>query len=284
MKIYIKPFLFFALTLLIISCEDVIDVDVPTAAPRLVVEASLDWEKGTIGNNQIIKLSTSTPYFDTTINNSVIGASVRVTNLDTNAEYIFVDQNNGTYTISNFAPIVNNSYTLEVIYNGETYTANETLKSVPEITRVEQSLEGGFDEELLDVSIFWDDPEDEENYYFVKFIEEGDLFTTLEDESDEFTNGNEMDEFFEKDGEDDDADHLQEFVPGDVVDISLYGISERYYNYIQLLIEQYDSNGDPFSATPAEIRGNCINISNTENYAFGYFRLSEYDTVNHTFQ
>ncbi|RKE98808.1 DUF4249 domain-containing protein [Ichthyenterobacterium magnum] len=281
MKTIIKIVVLFTLVL-VSSCEDVIDVNVPTANPRLVIEASLDWEKGTAGNNQTIKLSTSTPYFDTTVNNEVTGALVKVTNAITNDEYNFIDQNDGTYTITNFVPIINDSYVLEVIYNGETYTATETLKSVSEINRVEQSIEGGFDDEVLDVSIFWDDPAGQENYYLIKFKEQGDLLPILEDQSDEFSNGNEMDDFFEKDREDDDDQN--EFNPGDVVDISLYGISERYYNYIRLLIEQYDSGGDPFSSNSAEIRGNCINTTNAQNYAFGYFRLSEFDTVNYIFE
>ncbi len=268
--------------LVLTSCEDVIDVEVPTAAPRLVIEASLNWEKGTTGNNQTIKLSTSTPYFNTTEVNEVVGALVKVTNTNTNTDYIFTDENNGNYTINNFIPVINHTYTLEVIYNGETYTAEETLKSVSEINAVEQSIEGGFDDEVLDVSIFFDDPVDEENYYLIRFIEEGDLFPVLETESDEFSNGNEMDEFFEKDkDEDDDQKQLN---PGDTVTITLYGISERYYNYIDLLIEQYDSGGDPFSSTPAEIKGNCINETNENKYAFGYFRLSEIVTVNYTFE
>ena len=282
MKKFINLLLFLVLVVLT-SCEDVIDVAVPTAKERLVIEAYLDWQKGTTGSNQTIKLSTSTPYFDTTINNTVIGASVKVTNTNTNTEYVFTDQNDGSYTISNFEPIINNTFTLEVIYNDEVYTASETMTAVPEINRVEQSLEGGFDDEVLDVTIFWDDPEDEENFYFTKFIQEGELFTELETESDEFTNGNEMDEFFENDKEDDDGNPT-EFLPGDFVEISLYGISERYYNYLSLLLDQYYSGGDPFSTVPAEIRGNSINTTNSDNYAFGYFRVSEYETVNYTFQ
>jgi len=281
MKKFIKPFLFLA-TLLIISCEDVIDVSTPSASKRLVIEASLDWEKGTAGNNQTIKLSTSTPYFQTTINTTVIGANVQVTNINSSVEYVFIDQNDGNYTISNFNPVIGDTYRLEVIYENELYVATETMTSAPAISSVEQSIEGGFDDEVLDVTIFWDDPEDEENFYFVKFFEQGDLFPILEDESDEFSNGNEMDEFFEKDRDDD--DDQEEFNPGDIVDISLYGVSERYYNYIQLLIEQYDSGGDPFSTTPAEIRGNCVNETKADNYAFGYFRVAEFDTVNYTFQ
>ncbi|WP_298893621.1 DUF4249 domain-containing protein [uncultured Psychroserpens sp.] len=281
MKTLVKSLLCLILIVLT-SCEDVINVDVPTAPERLVIEASLDWQKGTAGNNQIIKLSTSTPYFNTTINNNVTGASVSVTNLNSNQVFNFIDQDNGQYTVSNFVPIIGDAYELEVIYNGETYIANEVMISVPEITNIEQSLDGGFDDEALDVTIFWNDPEDEENYYFIKFIEEGDLFPILEDESDEFSNGNQMDEFFEK--ENDDDGNEEAFAPGDVVDISLYGISEGHYNYIQLLIEQYDSAGDPFSSTPAEIKGNCINPANPDRYAFGYFRLAEFDTINYTFE
>ncbi|MBC3759893.1 DUF4249 domain-containing protein [Hyunsoonleella sp. SJ7] len=281
MKPLIKSFLilfFVGLT----SCEDVIDVDVPTSAPRLVIEASLDWEKGTTGNNQVVKLSTSTPYFENSTNPTVTGASVKVTNNNSSAAYTFVDQNDGTYTISNFVPVINDSYTLEVEYNGEMYRATETLKSVSPIKRVEQSLEGGFDDEVLDVSIFWDDPADEENFYLIKFIEQGDLVPEFEDYPDEFVNGNELDTFFEKD--EDENDGQGQFMPGDVVEFTLYGISEQYDNYISLLIEQYDADGDPFSAIPSKLKGNCINITTPENYAFGYFRLSEFDRVSYTFQ
>ncbi len=269
------------LSLVWISCEDPITVDLNDAAPRLVVEASLDWEKGTSGNEQTIKLSTSTPYFDTDILNDVTDATVRVTNTDTQQVFAFNNQGNGLYTTNAFVPIVNNTYQLEVLYNGETYTATETLTPVTEIVEVSQSLEGGFDDEILDVSIFFMDPEDEENYYLIRFIEEGDQFPTIETDSDEFTNGNLVDEFFEKDG--DEGTQEEEFAPGDTVEISLFGISERYYNYITLLIEQYDSGGDPFSATPARVRGNCINTTNPDNYAHGYFRVTEVDVVSYTF-
>ena len=61
MKNYIK-LLLALFTVAITGCEDVIDVDVQTDTLRLVVEASLDWEKGTTGNEQLITLRTSTPF------------------------------------------------------------------------------------------------------------------------------------------------------------------------------------------------------------------------------
>ena len=57
--------IFILLTL--ISCEDVIDVDVNNAEPRLVIDASIHWIKGTNGNTQLIQLSLTAPYFDDSI-------------------------------------------------------------------------------------------------------------------------------------------------------------------------------------------------------------------------
>ncbi len=254
----------------------------PTGRTRLVIEASIDWKKGTSGNNQIIKLSTSMPYFDIPSINSVTGASVKVTNANTDEEFVFTDQNDGTYSTSSFVPIVGNRYDLEVIYNNETYTASETLIAVPDINSITQSVEGGFDDELLEVNVYFDDPIDEENYYLISYFEAGDLFPYLGDISDEFLNGNEIHDFFEKD--DDEDNNQAPFQAGDTVNINLYGISERYYNYIRLLIEQYYSGGDPFSSTGAQIRGNCINETTEDNYAYGYFRVTQLIKTSYTFQ
>ena len=61
MKNYIY-LLVFASNFIFYSCTDVIDVDVPDAPPRLVVEASIDWMKGTDGSEQIIL--TNNPAYD----------------------------------------------------------------------------------------------------------------------------------------------------------------------------------------------------------------------------
>ncbi|WP_338732281.1 DUF4249 domain-containing protein [Mangrovimonas cancribranchiae] len=269
-------------SLLLTSCEDVIDVDVPTAEPRLVIEASLDWEKGTTGNEQTIMLRMSTPYFETEENTMVTGAMVTVTNNDTGDIFSFTDQNDGTYTTTNFVPILNNTYSLEVIHNDETYEATETLMPVSDINNVTQSTEGGFDDELLELNLYFDDPANVENYYLIKYDVEGDMFPYLEDLSDEFVDGNEIHDFFEKD--DDEDGEETPFEAGDVVNVSLYGISEQYYNFMRLLIEQYDSQGDPFSSNAAQVRGNCTNPTHPENYAFGYFRVTQVDKQTYTFQ
>jgi hypothetical protein len=281
MKNYIYKILL-SLFLILGSCTDVIDVEVPEAPPRLVIEASMDWIKGTSGNQQTIKLSTSTPFFDNLLENPVNGAIVRVIN-DTDArEVIFTDQNNGNYVTNEFVPVLGQSYTLEILYENDIYRASETMTPVTDITAVFQTRENGFDKEALEVNIEFNDPKDIKNFYLTKFQRRGDLLQTLFDVKDEFTDGNKMSIFYEKINNDDTGE--TEFVPGDIVDIDLNGISEQYYNYIKLLIQQSGGAGGPFSTTPAEIKGNCININSPENYAFGYFRLSEVDKRVYTFE
>jgi len=281
MKTYIRTAILL-LTVALTSCEDVIDVPVQTAPTRLVIEASLDWETGTPGNEQTIKLSTSTAFFETTSNTAATGASVKVTNDTSGAEFLFADQNNGEYVTTEFIPVLNQSYTLEVIHNGETYSAQETLFAVPEITEIFQDIEDGFDEEELEVHIVFTDSPEEGNSVYVKFQRQGDLLPTLEVGDDEFINGNEVDWWIELD-EDDETDKLEAFQPGDVVDIEMYAISTAYKNYLEILIGQIGGVG-LFEATPVAVKGNCINLTNPENYAHGYFRLTEVNKVSYTFE
>lgn len=255
------------------SCNDVIDVEVPIAPSHLVIEASIDWELETAGNEQIIYLSLSTPYFDSEQINVVIGATVKVVN-DTNGKvFIFEDQNNGAYKTINFEPIVNQSYTLQVVYNNEVYIANETLMPGVKIDEVTQSIDQGFDKDALEVNVFFTDPANIENFYILKFQQEGDYLPSLFDFSDEFTDGNQLTIFNEN----------EDYEIGNTVHIELLNISKQYYNYIRLLIEQ-SSEGGPFSTIPAQLKGNCINTTNSNNTAFGYFRLTQVSKESYTFK
>ncbi|GAB1855995.1 hypothetical protein MHTCC0001_08300 [Flavobacteriaceae bacterium MHTCC 0001] len=271
-----------AILLVVTSCTDVIDVEVPEAAPRLVVEASIDWEKGTQGNTQLIKLSLSTPYFDNLSNTDVTTASVKITNDISNEEFILTHQGQGLYGTSRFVPVLNQPYTLEINYNGETYIAKETMTSVVDIDEVSQARVGGFDDDALEVDIYFNDPVDEENFYLFRFEEKGDILPELLAIPDEFTNGNRMKVFFEKEN-DEDANE-DEFKAGDIAHINFFGISKQYFNYMDLLIDQYENAENPFGTVPASLKGNCTNPSNPENFAFGYFRLSQVIKVTYVFQ
>jgi len=278
---YIKVIILILVTS-IMSCTDVIDVEVQEDTTRLVIQASLDWEKGTAGNEQFVKLSTSTNFFETSSSTAITGASVSVINDTSGDEFVFADQNNGMYATSDFVPVLNQSYTLEIVYNGETYTAKETLTPVTDITDLYQGREDGFDDEELELHVEFTDPEDEENYYLFRFQKEGDLLPEFEVGDDEFINGNEIDTWYETE-EDEDTDKIEAIQPGDVVTVEMYGVSEAYYNYMDILIDQIGGVGI-FSATPVAVKGNCINLTNPDNYAHGYFRVTQVVKGSYTFE
>lgn len=62
-----KKFIILLSIFLLNSCEEVIEVDLISEQPRLVIDASINWYEGTNGNNQEIKLTLSAPFFDNQI-------------------------------------------------------------------------------------------------------------------------------------------------------------------------------------------------------------------------
>jgi len=150
------------------------------------------------------------------------------------------------------------------------------------IDSVFQSTDNGFDKEALEVNVLFTDPANVPNFYLAKFQRRGDLFPTLFDIKDEFTDGNQIKIIYERLDNEDTGE--MEFEPGDVLEIDLNGISSQYYDYIRLLIEQSGNSGNLFSTIPADLRGNCINVTNPDNFAYGYFRLTEVDKRVYTFE
>lgn len=274
-KIILKITTFIVLTivtlLILISCEDVVDVDLETAEPKLVIDASLKWQKGTTGNEQTIFLSTTAGFYENEVP-TVSGATVLVTN-ENNDVFTFTEiPNTGEYFCANFVPEIDQTYTLTVIYNGETYTATETLKEVPEITSVIQDNEGGFTGDQIEVRFFYNDIPNIDNYYLIQFNTSITILPEYDVISDEFFQNNQMFGLYTN----------EDLNPNDTVTLTLQGISETYYNYMNILLGIAGSNGgSPFQTPPATVRGNIVNQTNFDNYALGFFRLSETDTMDY---
>jgi hypothetical protein len=256
------------------SCEDVVDVNLNTAAPKLVIDASIKWQKGTVGNEQTIHLTTTTDFYETTVP-VVSGAIVNIT--DSNSiQYDFLeDVGTGNYICTNFNPILNEVYTLLVITNGQTYTATETLISVPMIDSVTQNNEGGFTGDEIELKFFFQDNVLEDNFYMsqsnnlLKQLIEYDVFY------DRFTQGNQMFGLYID----------EDLKTNDVIDFTLHGISQGYYNFMSILLSVSGSGGGgPFQTPPSTVKGNIINQTDFDNYALGYFRLSETDKMTYIVQ
>lgn len=257
-----------------ISCEDVIDVDLDDAAPKLVIEAAIKWRKGTAGNQQKIKLTTTSGFYSTQIP-KVSGATVSIKN-NANVVFNFVEiPNTGEYVCSNFVPTLNEKYTLTVINKGSTYIGSETLQAVATITKIVQNDKGGFTGNDKEIKTFYQDTSGENNYYLYKYAYSNRKKSDFYVDEDEFFNGNEFFSISQND----------QLNIGDTIEVSHFGISKAYYNYMSILVSiAGNSGGGPFQSPPATVRGNIVNTTDSAKYPLGYFSLSEVDVRNYTIQ
>ncbi|MGB7841335.1 MAG: DUF4249 family protein, partial [Salinimicrobium sp.] len=140
----------------LLSCEDVVDVDLEEAAPRLVVEASLLWDIENDKDVQYIRLTTTTPYFESDLTPAK-GATVSVYNED-GTEFLFEEEKDGLFKNDEIEPLPEEAYKLVITYQDEVYEATEQYKTTPKLEYVEQNNEGGFTGDDIELKIFYQDP------------------------------------------------------------------------------------------------------------------------------
>jgi hypothetical protein len=269
----IKLFIALILTsFAVISCEDVIDVPLETASPKLVIDASIKWKKGTNGSEQTIKLTTTTDYYSTTIP-AATGAIVTVTNISMNTPISYQfneDGQTGEYNCNNFNPIIGDEYALSVIYKGQNYTSTSILMATPVILSTEQSIKPGIEgKDVYEIKFYFQDDGEVNNFYLGGVKNKNVAFPEYGVISDEFYQGNVMFIFYRDD----------KIEKGDTLDFSLQGITDKYSNYMDKLLSIAGTDGgNPFATPPATLRGNIFNQTDPDNYPLGYFQLSEIDS------
>lgn len=272
-KIYL--YILLLSTTLFTSCEEVVNVDLSNAEPKLVIEAIIKWEKGTTGENQTIKLSLTNDFYT----NDVLPANGAIVTVTNSADVVFdfvQVPNTENYVCNNFQPVIGETYRLEILYEGEIYTASNTLFPTPDILNVTQeTVDGISGEDEIQIKYFYQDNGAEENYYLLRVKNPNKQIPEFGAVSDEFFQGNLMFGFYGS----------SETEPGITLDLSVQGISRGYHDYMNKLISIAGSgSGNPFATPPATVRGNITNTTNSNNFPLGYFHLSEIDTVNYLVQ
>ena len=267
-----KIYIYTILTVLLFSnCEKVVDIDVPTIEPKLIIDASFEvlFNESPVTANVAVKLKLSTDYFDETIP-TVSDAIVFLTNTTNGSVINFSDVN----LTGNFAPIINFipkdaiEYELTVVYKSEIYKGNATKVKSTQIDSAIQGDETLFSGKETEVKVTFKDNGDNENYYLFNFT--NNLFLPLEDR---FFNGTNYNfSFFYQEEEIE--------VPTNVT-VTMSGITKDYFTYFRILQNQSGtSGGGPFQSVPSSLLGNVINTTNEANFPLGYFHISETDTIN----
>jgi len=265
-KIKLLPIL---LLLIFSNCEKVIEVDVPSIEPKLIIDASFEvlFDETPVTANTIVKLRMSADYFDDLIP-TVTDATVFITNLTNNTIVNFSDANaDGDYEPTTaFIPADDTQYELTVIHNNETYKGKATKVKSSKFISVEQGDETLFSGKETQVKVSFQDDFSVENYYLFDFTNNS--FLSIEDR---FFNGTDYNFsfFYQED----------EIELPTTVNIKMSGITKEYFTYFRILINQSGQNsGGPFQSVPSSLLGNMINTTNEANFPLGYFHISETDT------
>lgn len=269
---YIKTIISISLSVALVSCEDVIELDVPEGNTRVVVEGLIT----NLEEVQTIKLTTTKPYFDGKPIPVITGATVTVTD-DAGGSYVMEETSPGTYQ-KMFAGVVGRTYKLSFISpSGEHYESlTETLKPVAPIGKIYSEFEKEsvmVEEEGNYVSITVSDPSTKNDHYKWRFYVNDEMKNKPEDlyyANDMIFNGTEniIITF---------SNHALK--SNDHAKVEQMSISEGAYDFLHLLFLQTAEVGSQFDTPPAPVKGNIINKNNPENYALGYFMVSAIETA-----
>lgn len=266
-----KLAIFLFCSIFLFSCEEVVDIDVPSGEPKLIIDAIFEvyFDAVPVTTNTIVKLRLSADYFDDEIP-IVTNAIVTLENLSNNTIISFNDNDlDGNYIpVNTFIPEDNVVYELTIIYNGETFKGKATKIKSPTFISVEQGDRTLFSGEETEVIVEFADDATKEDFYLFDFS--NNIYNTLEDR---FFNGSiyNFSAFYQE-------DEIE--LPTDVL-VKMSGISKDYYTYFRVLSSQSgQSGGGPFQTIPSSLLGNIVNTTNTKNFPLGYFHISETDTYN----
>ena len=250
------------------SCEKVIDIETEFEDKRLVIDANISKHKDSIDGIASVKLSETIPYFSDQ-ESIVKNASVKI---ETNQIVYNLVYNNDKKEYSSIIENINKEeFVLSIIRNEYTYRSSEKLITTPKIKSVIFGDRKSLNKDEVELRVTFIDPPEKGNYYLWKFGPKKSGKYDYLPALDKYINGNEFTFSFFIDK----TEYLQN---SDFINIEINGISENYYNYLNILTSQAGAqNGRPFSTSSSIIRGNISNLVSEEKFPLGYFRVYEFD-------
>ena len=256
-----------------ISCEDVIEVDVPTEEPRLIIDALIRIDTTQQTTIATVKVRETNSFFESNVPADI--QQITLTGLEGGLSAVLLEEEPGSGIYSK--PINTSAFTsgeeifLQIDFNDEYFVAYaEYVPTVP-IDELKNGDGFIFDEDDVEVIITFTDNGTRDDFYLFDF----DLGNYLVTE-DEFYQGQQFEfSYFYDEGVE----------TGDAVEISIMGVDQDFYNYMDQIIEQSEEDFGPFQTPTVTVRGNIINateidnidnfdnVSMPDNFALGYFAI-----------
>jgi len=252
-KIFVLLFLLFS------SCEEVIDLDLETALPQLMVEGNITDGAGPY----LVKLSKTGAYFGNQNYEQVRDATVVLTDNTGQQKETLAEISPGNYQTSTLQGVAGRTYILTITTAGKTYTAQSTMPyPVPLDSLGLEYVESGFDEDAAgntkgyEVKAHFQDPLGIKNYYrFKLYLNNEYKYKEIYLQDDDLSDGKKIAYELE-------ANYAQ---VGQRVRVEMLGIDKATYNYYNTLSNIIGGDNGFIDAVPDNPK------SNLSNGALGYF-------------
>ena len=250
---------------IIASCEDVIEVEVPSEEPRLIIEALIRVDTTQAVTPVRVKVSETASFFD----------EPQPVTLDqiTLAGAILLEESPGSGIYARDVPtsqLMQEDLFIAIDYNGQIFAGFTDFAYAVPIDTLEQCPGGPQDNET-ELIIGFTDPAEVDNYYLLDF----DL-NEFQPTRDQFYDGQAFEFSFFYD---------EQLESGTTLTVSILGATSDFYQYMEKLLEQTEDELDLFDTPAVTVRGNILNASDIEtisdlseanletNFPLGYFAV-----------
>ena len=264
--------------LLLASCEDVIDLDLPEGAQRIIINGRITDRVKTR-----VDIHVTADYLSSAPNPAISDAQVKL--FENGIEVATLQESDtakGYYT-SPFKGTLGNRYYIQVtIPEGHSYFPGTTWLSVPEEMKRIAPLDSSYfkyqpkqpfiDEGYYAYAMFTDPVGQGDNYRF-RVWKNDSLYNTA------FDLTAVRDEFFDGQSFNDSLLPAIQFgyaeALGDTFTLEMSSCTAEYISFLELLSEQTTQVGSTFDPPPSPIIGNIYNAASREQYGLGYCNASK---------
>ena len=248
------------------ACEEVVDIDINQAAPKLVIDAQVT-DEDTI---HLVRISSSNS-FNGESGGRITNASVMVRdNVGNVFNYVHnpseVDSLDGVYySEQKYAGVTGRVYSLEVLVDDLTITASDTLRPITDIDsltiRVDPFAELDQDNEgrIYQVLLYAAEPQETRDFYYFRFYRDSIIVADNSVYA------------FDDEPLGDRLDGLPSpvnFKEGEYASVEIYSLTREQFVYYTDLGNLLNSDGGMFSPPPANPR------TNLKGGALGLFQVS----------
>jgi hypothetical protein len=246
---FLRPFLFF---FVLFSCTKVINVNLNNANPNIVIEGVVSDAPGPYE----VKLTQTVNFSDPNSFPPVTGATVKITDSVLGITDLLKEMVPGTYVTQKLLQgFTGHTYQLDVLSNGQEYTASSTMPGKVVLDSVTFYSTNIFGTKSTNAIANFQDPAGITNYYtFTEYVN-GQAISQTFNFSDRLSDGKYIRrQLFN------DSSYIN---PGDQVSIEMHCVDNQVWQYFNTLGQARGNNSQ--AITPANP------VSNISNNALGYF-------------